>query len=229
MVGDQPESGPRVGFLPPEPAGPEPDLGPPPELSGPQAPPVREQAASPRYQGFAPPQEHQQAPREHQPAPRQSGWSAPPSGGPQGAAPAWGHAPDPAAPDNGAAVAGLVLSVTAGTLLMLSVGTSSIISIVCAALGIYYSRKGRARVDRGETPKHRGVAQAGFITGIVTLGLSILATVFWLLFAIIYATDEGFRQDFDDELDGGGSSPDGFETTIRLGALAVRLAASLLR
>jgi len=118
--------------------------------------------------------------------------------------------------------------VTAGALLLISAGTSSIISIVCAALGIYYSRTGRARVDRGETPKHRGVAQAGFVTGIVTLSLSILATIFWLLFAIIYATDEGFRQDLDDELDGGGSTPDGFETKIRLGATAVRLGASLL-
>jgi len=122
-----------------------------------------------------------------------------------------------------------VLSITAGTLLLLSVGASTIISVVCAALGIYYSRKGRARVDRGETPKHRGVAQAGFITGIVTLVLSILATIFWVVLAVLYATDEGFREDLENELDGGGSSPGGFETTIRLGAMAARLLISLLR
>ena len=219
----EPESGPHAGFLPPAPAGPEPELGSRPEPLDPQSPPSGQQgdSSSPKYQGYAPP-------REHQPAPQQGGWSAPAPGTPPAAAPAWGYAPDPTAPDNGAAVAGLVLSVTAGALLLISAGTSSIISIVCAALGIYYSRTGRARVDRGETPKHRGVAQAGFVTGIVTLSLAILATIFWLLFAIIYATDEGFRQDLDDELDGGGSTPDGFETKIRLGATAVRLAASLL-
>jgi len=132
-------------------------------------------------------------------------------------------------PDNGAAVAGLSLSITAGVLLLLSVGTSTIISIVCASLGILYSRRGRDRADRGETPKHRGVAQAGFVTGIVALGLSILCTLLWALVVIFYATDAEFRQDLKDELDDGQSSPDGFETTVRLGAGAVRLVALLLR
>ena len=110
---------------------------------------------------------------------------------------------------------------------MLSVTTSTIISVACAALGIYYSRKGRARVDRGETPKHRGVAQAGFVTGIVTLGLSIFFTILWVLFAVLYATDEEFREDLKDELDDR-SSPEGFETSLRVGAVAIRLLASLL-
>ena len=121
-------------------------------------------------------------------------------------------------------------SIAAGALLLLSVGTSTIISIVCAALGIHYSRKGRERVDRGETPKHRGVAQAGFVTGIVTLGLSILCTLLWLLVAILYATDESFRQDLKDEIDGGSSDPPGGQqTSLQVGAVAVRLLVSFLR
>ena len=132
-------------------------------------------------------------------------------------------------PDNGDALAGLILSVSAATLLLLSVGMSSIISVVCAALGIYYSRKGRARVDRGETPKHRGLAQAGFVTGIVALVLSLLMTTIWTTFAILYATDEDFRQELDDKLDGDAGSPDGFETAIPVGLAALRAAALLLR
>jgi hypothetical protein len=133
-------------------------------------------------------------------------------------------------PDNGAAVAGLSLSITAGGLLLLSVGTSTIISIVCAVLGIHYSRKGRERVDRGETPKHRGVAQAGYVTGLVTLGLSILCTVLWTLVVIFYATNDEFRQDLKDELeDRDGDSPGGFETSVQVGALVLRALAMLVR
>ena len=69
--------------------------------------------------------------------------------------------------------------------------------MVCAGLGIFYSRRGRSRVDRGETPKHRGLAQAGFIVGIVSLVLSVLATAFWTFFVIAYATDDEFRRDFE--------------------------------
>lgn len=206
-MGGEGDSGRHAGFLPPEPAGPEPDLGTRPVGTGSEPP-------APLHRGFAPPSEHTA--------------SAPP---PQAYPPAqqpWAYAQ--AQPENGAAVAGLSLSTAAGVLLLLSVGTSSIVSIVCAGLGIHYSRRGRERVDRGETPKHRGVAQAGFVTGIVTLGLSILCTLLWLLVAILYATDESFRQDLEDELDGGSSDPPGgMQTSLELGVVAIRLVASFLR
>ena len=175
-------------FLPPEPAGPEPDLGaaPPP----PPPPPL----AQPQYQGYQSPQPPQAQPWAWQP-------------------------PGPRVPDNGSAVAGFVLSLVAAGLLLISVGLSSIVSVVCAGLGIFYSRKGKQRVERGETPKHGGLAQAGFITGIVTLVLSLLATAFWVLIVVLYATDDDFRRDFEDEIDGTGN---GFETSLRAGALAIR-------
>lgn len=204
------------GFLPPEPGGPEPDLGAPP------APPAG-------HRGFLPPEEA--APQAYG-AP--SGSPPGRAGSPSTAAPGAHHqvaewAPAPAVPDNGDALAGLILSISAAALLLLSVGLSSIISVVCAALGIYYSRKGRARVERGETPKHHGVAKAGFVTGIVTLVLSILLTIAWAAFAILYATNEDFRQDLEDELDEDGASPDGFETAIPLGLAALRVIGLLLR
>ena len=218
------DSGRQVGFLPPEPAGPEPDLGIPPQAPQPQAAAGQEGFSEPAHAG---PHGGQQ--QEYPPAQQQLGWSqAPPAGGGQPHQPqTWSYPQGQAVPDNGAAVAGLTLSITAGALLLLSVTTSTIISVACAALGIYYSRTGRDRVDRGETPKHRGVAQAGFVTGIVTLGLSIFFTILWLLFVILFATNEEFREDIKDEFEESGS-PEGLETSLRVGAAALRLVASLL-
>jgi hypothetical protein len=122
-------------------------------------------------------------------------------------------------------VAGFVLSVTAGALLVFSAGLSSLISVICAALGIGYSRKGKKKVDRGETPKHRGLAQAGFITGIVTLVLALLATAFWALMAVLYATDEEFRQDFENDLEN--SDVDGIQSAVRIGVALTRAGVSL--
>lgn len=104
-------------------------------------------------------------------------------------------------PDNGVAVTGFVLSLVAAGLLLISFGLSSIVSIVCAGLGTFYSRKGKQRVERGETPKHAGLAQAGFITGIVTLVLALLATVAWVLIIVLYATNEDFRREFEDDFE----------------------------
>jgi len=116
-------------------------------------------------------------------------------------------------PDNGLAVAGFVLSIVAGTLLVISAGFSSIVSVICAGLGIMYSLRGRRNVDRGETPKHRGLAQAGFIVGIISLVLAVLATAGWILFFAL--------ADFED-LEGIEQNPNGFETSVRVvAALAV--------
>jgi hypothetical protein len=92
-------------------------------------------------------------------------------------------------------VAGFVLSLVAGGLLFLSGGLSSVISIACAIVGIVYSRKGKHKVDRGETPKHRGLAQAGFIIGWVSLALAVLATIFWIVILIVAINDPS---SFDD-------------------------------
>jgi hypothetical protein len=199
-VDEEPTRG-EQGFLPPEPGGPDPDLGAPPPQ--PPSPPTQQQPS------YAPPQ--QQLGWQQQPQPPQPG--------------AW-QPTGPAVPDNGVAVTGFVLSLVAAGLLLISVGLSSIVSVVCSGLGIFYSHKGRQRVDRGETPKHRGLAQAGFITGIVTLGFSLVATLAWVLVLVLYATNDEFRRDFEDEIDGGGGS--GFETSVRAGALAIRSVAALV-
>jgi hypothetical protein len=57
------------------------------------------------------------------------------------------------------------------------------------------SRNGKRKVDAGETPKHRGLAQAGVIVGWVGIGLSILAIAGWILAIVLSATDESFNLD----------------------------------
>ena len=171
--------GERPDFLPPQPAGPAPELGRPPQQSS----------------GYAPP-EQAQAPQRQD----------------------WAQAPQPVQPENGAAVSGFVLSLVGGGLLILTFGLSSIVSVVCSVFGIVQSRKGKRKVEAGETTRNAGLAQAGFIIGIVSLTLSVLATIAWSLIVVLLATDEQFREDFEDELDDSNT----VTALVRVAALAGR-------
>ena len=146
-------------FLPPEPAGPEPELsGRPPQ----EVPPPPPQQAFPPQQtyGYPPP---------------------PPGYPPPGYAypPPWGYA-QPPVPDNGQAVTGFVFSLVSVGLLVITFGLSSIVSVACSIVGVVCSRNGKRKVESGATPKHKGLAQAGYIIGWVGLGLSILAIIGWI-------------------------------------------------
>jgi hypothetical protein len=185
------------GFLPPEPAGPEPELGDRPQPQ-PQPPPQPAQTY-----GYPPPQAPAYGYQPHPPPPPGYGYPPPPPPGqayppppgyPYTPQPQWGY-PQPAVPDNGPAVAGFVLSLVSGSLLIISGGFSTIISIACAIVGIVYSRKGKKKVDAGETPKHRGLAQAGVIIGWVSLVLSVLATIAWSLVLAFAIADDDFDLD----------------------------------
>jgi hypothetical protein len=183
------------GFLPPEPAGPEPELGDRPQPQ-PQPPPAQTYGYPPPQApvyGYQPPPPpppgygYPPPPPPGQAYPPQPGYAYPPQ-------PQWGY-PQQAVPDNGPAVAGFVFSLVSGSLLIISGGFSTIISIACAIVGIVYSRKGKKKVDAGETPKHRGLAQAGVIIGWVSLALSILATIAWSLVLAFAIADDDFDWD----------------------------------
>ena len=181
------------GFLPPEPAGPEPELG-----DRPQPPPPPQPAQT---YGYPPPQApvygYQPPPPpgySYPPPPAPGQGYPPPPGYPYPPQPQWGY-PQQAVPDNGPAVAGFVLSLVSGSLLIISGGFSTIISIACAIVGIVYSRKGKKKVDAGETPKHRGLAQAGVIIGWVSLVLSVLATIAWSLVLAFAIADDNIDLD----------------------------------
>jgi hypothetical protein len=50
-------------------------------------------------------------------------------------------------------------------------------------------------VEEGRTPKHKSLASAGYVIGIVTVVLSILAIIAWVL---IFATVDIDWSEFDD-------------------------------
>jgi hypothetical protein len=179
------------GFLPPEPAGPEPELGDRPSPPPPPPPPAPQPQQPPQTYGYPPPP----------PPPPGYGYPPPPPppgyGYQQYAYPPpqqWAY-PQQSVPDNGQAVAGFVLSLVALGLLVISAGLSTIVSLGCAIAGIVCSRNGKKRVEAGETPKHRGLAQAGFIIGWVSLALSLLASIGWILVIALAAGDNSSNDD----------------------------------
>ena len=209
----------RPQWLPPEPPGRPPALGsaggslPPPAHQWPpaQAPPQGYPPQPPAYPppGYASPYGYVHPPAAaHPPA---GSW--PP--------PAYWPPAQQFGPGNDAAVASLILSISGAALLLFSSGFAAPITLVLGILGIVYGRKGRKKVDAGETIKHRSLAQAGFVVGIVAIVLSVLALLLWTAVIVLAIAA-------DDE-DGGGLSPDGTQTDARLAlaALAVRFAAVL--
>jgi hypothetical protein len=201
------------GWLPPEHAG----EGPPRPA---QAPPQE-----------APPPQHQVPPPQQQPPPPQQtppGWQQPPPGWypPQQPPPGYWwpqqpwQQPQDTGPGNSSAIAAFVLALSGLGLLLVTFGLLSPASIVCGALAIWFGVKGRRAVDSGETSKHRGLAQAGFVIGIATVILSVLAIVGWVL---LFTLDE----DFLDELDEDRQFDEDFDS-IRAMAVAARVALWLL-
>jgi hypothetical protein len=116
-------------------------------------------------------------------------------------------------------VAGFVLSLVSVGLLFFSAGLSTIISIGCAVAGLVYSRKGKRKVEAGETSKSSGLAQAGFIISIVGLVLSIVATGAWVLILVLASTDDDSPR-FDDS--------QSIRASLRITGAAMRMAAHLL-
>jgi hypothetical protein len=202
-------------FLPPQPPGPEPELGNgPPAPPQPQAPPGQQ----PPGHGWQPP---------HPAPPPGYGWQGQPQGPPAPAGwqpPPWGYPPAARQPDNGPAVAGFVLSLVAGGLLVITAGLSSIVSVGCAVAGMIYSRKGKRKIEAGETTKSGGLAQAGFIISVISLVLASLATAFWVLVLVLAVVDEDFQRDIENEFDDSQS----IRAYLQVTGMSVRAGAHLL-
>ena len=185
----------RSRFLPPQPAGPEPELG------GRPAPPAPEPAPQAPAQQPQQPAYGQQQTAYGQPPPAggwyqpgtQGGWQQPP---PQ----PWAY-PQQRVPDNNQAVMGFILSLVGGGLLLISAGLSSILSVGLSIAGKVLGRQGVRRVDAGETPKNRSLGQAGFWIGLVSLIFSVIATAIWVAVLIAALSDDDFRRDLEREFD----------------------------
>ena len=101
----------------------------------------------------------------------------------------------PPQPSNNDAVAGFTCGIVGVSLLFFTGGLSTIVSLVLGIVAIPFSRKGKRNVEEGRTPKHKSLASAGFVIGIVTVVLSIIAIVVWIL---IFTTVEIDWQELDD-------------------------------
>ena len=94
-----------------------------------------------------------------------------------------------------------MLSLVSVGLLLFSAGLSSIVSVGCSIAAIVLGRKGIKKVEAGETPKSKGLAQASFWIGIAGLVLSVIATLAWIAIVVAIAVDEDTRRDFENEFD----------------------------
>jgi heme/copper-type cytochrome/quinol oxidase subunit 2 len=84
-------------------------------------------------------------------------------------------------PPNNDAVAGFTCAIVGISLLFFSGGLSTVVSLILGIVAIPYSRRGKRNVEEGRTPKHKSLASAGFVIAIVTIVLSVLATIAWIL------------------------------------------------
>lgn len=100
-----------------------------------------------------------------------------------------------AEPSNSPAVAGFVLSITSIGTLILFFGFLSPVNFCVSIAGIFVSRNGIKKVERGETTKNKDLAKWGFWLGIVG---TILAALAILLFVLAFASDPNWLDELDD-------------------------------
>lgn len=190
---DPPGEPPDGGWLPPEPpGGTPPGSGPP--GSGPPSPP-----ADPAWG----------APPQGQPSYGQPSYGQPPYQGPSWQGPYAQQQPygqgspyqqpqyqwHQAEPDNSPAVAGFVLSITSLGTLILFFGFLSPINFCVSIAGIFVSRNGIRKVERGETTRNKDLAKWGFWLGIVGVVLSALVIIGLIA---LFASDPNWLDELDD-------------------------------
>lgn len=198
-------------WLPPQTPGgapPQPPAGQPQPPPANQPPPARQPQPPPAYQ--PPPPGYPTPPPPAYPPPQY----------PQGGFPPPAHYPPGYTPQppNNDAVVGFTCAVVGGVLLFFSAGLSTLLSLGLGIAAIPYARKGKRAIAEGKTRKHQDLANAGYVLGIVTVVLSVLAIVVWgLLIALV---------DWD-EIDETDDNPFGddfrFQVVVRLLAAAARL------
>ena len=88
-------------------------------------------------------------------------------------------------PQNALAIVGLVCSIASVAMLFLLVlftfGLSMLLSGPLAIAGLVCGLVGRQKVDRGELATGRGMAQAAFVVGIISLAMHALAVLIGIL------------------------------------------------
>ena len=165
----------------------------PPQAPGGPPPPTQQQQPPP-----PPPEQPQPQPQPVYPPPGYTSGGFPPPVYPPPAYPPPVYTPQP---PNNDAVVGFTCAVVGGALLFFTAGLSTIVSLVLGIVAIPYSRKGKRAIAEGKTAKHRDLANAGYVTGIVVIVLSVLAIIGWALLFALVDWDEIDDSD-DDPFDG---------------------------
>lgn len=159
---DEDEQGtPREGsWLPPAGGG---SPGQPPRYEPPPPPPPPpSRPAPPTQPGWQPQQGYQQQPYGQQQWPQYYSY-------PQ------------VEPDNSAGVGGFVTSVISLCVLVFSFGLGSPLSLIMSVVGIFVSRAGVKKVERGETRRAASLSKWGFWLGVVGTVLSVMALTLWIV------------------------------------------------
>ena len=100
---------------------------------------------------------------------------------PQQLPPGYWQPPPPQQPPNNEAVAGFTCGIIGVSLLFFTAGLSSIVSLALGIVAISYARKGKRNVADGRTARHKDLANAGYVIGIITVVLSVIAIIAWVL------------------------------------------------
>ncbi|MFI1365270.1 DUF4190 domain-containing protein [Streptomyces griseochromogenes] len=111
---------------------------------------------------------------------------------PQGQGYGWGGGM-PMAPQNGMGTAALVLGILSCCLFCVYGVPSLVLGVIAVVLGV----KGKRRAERGEATNH-GQAQAGFVTGIIGIILSLVVIAFFVV-AIVFAIKDSKDHGTDTE------------------------------
>jgi hypothetical protein len=107
----------------------------------------------------------------------------------------------PGARPNGLAIAGLVLSITAVVLLLLSAGTLFVLTIPCSIAAWLLSARARTRIAVGEEEGGASQAKWGYILGVAGVVLGVVAMVVWIILIGSGFSIEEFRDNLEQELE----------------------------
>lgn len=165
----------------------------------------------PRAPGAKPPPRFESSEREEPadapaPAPKREpvrGWEPPsPRGGATQQQVADGPTiVQPPAVSNSLATVALVLGIVGLIVLLITLGIGTLISLPLSIAAWVCASKARGRIRRGETSEGVGNARAGWILGMVGVGLGLAALITWAaLDAAGYTVDE-LRESIERELE----------------------------
>ena len=86
--------------------------------------------------------------------------------------------------ENPQAITGFSFGICALGLFVLSGGLAFLASIPCSIVGMVFGARGKRAVDEGRATQHRRYAQAGFVSGLVSLILAAFTAVSVILAAL---------------------------------------------